>query len=82
MDDINKEFELVKKYLNVLKVLGEVSLRIVDLVMLCGEKLSCLFMIVLCNDRGCKVKYVDLSYIVFFDFSVSVLDNSFYIFLV
>ncbi|CAI4060208.1 hypothetical protein SKDZ_05G1270 [Saccharomyces kudriavzevii ZP591] len=82
VDDTNRELELVKKYLNASKVLGEVSARTVDLVMSCGEKLSCLFITALCNDRGCKARYVDLTHIVPSDFSASALDNSFYTFLV
>lgn len=82
IDDSNNELELVVKYLEASKVLGEVSPRTMDLVMACGEKLSCLFMTALCNDRGCKAHYVDLSHIVPSDYSTNNLDNSFYAFLV
>ncbi|EDO16133.1 hypothetical protein Kpol_1070p16 [Vanderwaltozyma polyspora DSM 70294] len=80
--DTNKELDSVVKYLEASKILGEVSTRTMDLVMSCGEKLSCLFMASLCNDRGCKAKYVDLSQIVPSDYQTTNLDNSFYTFLV
>lgn len=79
--DTTKELTLVKKYLDASKILGEVSTRTIDLVMSVGEKLSCLFMTALLNDRGCKAKYVDLTHIVPSDYNATVLDNSFYTFL-
>ncbi|CCK72757.1 aspartate kinase KNAG_0L01370 [Huiozyma naganishii CBS 8797] len=82
VDDTRRELDLVKKYLDASKILGEVSSRTVDLVMSVGEKLSCLFMTALCNDRGIKAKYVDLSHIIPSDYNVAVLDTSFYTFLV
>ncbi|XDT41400.1 Aspartokinase signature [Nakaseomyces glabratus] len=82
IDDTNKELALVDKYLSASKVLGEVSNRTIDLVMSCGEKLSCLFITALCNDRGCKAKYVDLSNVVPSDYQTTTLDTSFYTFLV
>ncbi|CDF88073.1 BN860_01662g1_1 [Zygosaccharomyces bailii CLIB 213] len=82
ISDSNKELDLVVKYLEASKVLGEVSPRTMDLVMACGEKLSCLFIASLCNDRGCKAQYVDLSHIVPSDFTTNNLDTSFYAFLV
>ncbi|CCF60685.1 hypothetical protein KAFR_0L00780 [Kazachstania africana CBS 2517] len=80
--DTTNELKLVKKYLDASKVLGEVSTRTTDLVMSAGEKLSCLFMTALCNDRGVKAKYVDLTHIIPSDYNVALLDNSFYTFLV
>lgn len=82
IDDTMKELDLVKKYLEASKILGEVSARTVDLVMSVGEKLSCLFMTALCNDRGVKAKYVDLSHIIPSDYNVAILDTNFYVFLV
>lgn len=80
--DTNKELDSVVKYLEASKVLGELSTRTMDLVMSCGEKLSCLYMASLCNDRGCKAKYVDLSHIVPSDYQTTNLDTTFYTFLV
>lgn len=82
IDDTMKELELVKKYLEASKILGEVSARTIDLVMSVGEKLSCLFMTALCNDRGVEAKYVDLSHIIPSDYNVAILDTNFYVFLV
>lgn len=82
IEDTNKELELIEKYLEASKVLGEVSSRTIDLVMSVGEKLSCLFMTALCNDRGVKAKYVDLTHVIPSDYNAAVLDNSFYTFLV
>lgn len=76
--DTNKELDMVSKYLEASKILGEVSPRTMDLVMACGEKLSCLFIATLCNDRGCKAKFVDLTHIIPSDFTATTLDSSFY----
>lgn len=80
--DTNKELELVSRYLNASKTLGEISPRTVDLVMSCGEKLSCLFITALCNDRGCKAEYIDLAHIVGSNFNNAALDTTFYTLLV
>lgn len=80
--DTNKELDLVTRYLEASQILGEVSTRTMDLVMACGEKLSCLFMASLCNDRGCKAQFVDLTHLIPSDYNVSVLDSAFYSFLV
>ncbi|KAL3232934.1 Aspartokinase [Nakaseomyces bracarensis] len=80
--DTNKELDLVDKYLSASKILGEVSNRTTDLVMSCGEKLSCLFIAALCNYHGCKAKYVDLSTVIPSDYQTATLDNTFYTFLV
>ncbi|SCV01579.1 LAMI_0G12354g1_1 [Lachancea mirantina] len=78
------ELDLVDKYLNASQVLGEVSSRTMDLVMSCGEKLSCLFMAALCNDHGVSAQYIDLSSIIPSDYQCKEgsLDNSFYTLLV
>ncbi|KAL6937611.1 Aspartokinase [Hanseniaspora osmophila] len=85
IDDTNKEVDLVEKYINASQTLGEVSSRTMDLIMSCGEKLSCLFIASLCNDNGLKAQYVDLSHIIPSDYSLgdnkSQLDSSFYTFL-
>ena len=82
--DTNAELDLVEKYLNASQVLGEVSLRTMDLVMSCGEKLSCLFMAALCNEYGVRAQYVDLSSVIPHDYECrqGTLDTSFYTFLV
>lgn len=82
--DTNAELDLVEKYLSASQILGEVSSRTMDLVMSCGEKLSCLFMAALCNDLGVPAQYVDLSFVVPSDYECKdgSLDNNFYTFLV
>lgn len=55
-----KEVAHTKELLHALQVIGEVSSRTLDNIMAAGEKLSCLFMAALFNDRGIKAQYVDL----------------------
>lgn len=84
VQDTNAELDLVEKYLNASQVLGEVSSRTMDLVMSCGEKLSCLFMAALCNDHDVPAQYIDLSFVIPTDYECKdgSLDNQFYMFLV
>lgn len=82
ISDTNKELDLVVRYLEASQILGEVSTRTLDLVMACGEKLSCLFIASLCNDRGVKAEFVDLTHLLPSDYNVSVIDASFYTLLV
>ncbi|KAH3902775.1 probable Aspartokinase [Saccharomycodes ludwigii] len=84
IQDTNKELDLVEKYVNASQILGEVSSRTMDLIMSCGEKLSCLFMAALCNDNNVPARYIDLSHIIPSDYDLkgnTALDNSFYTFL-
>lgn len=68
--------------LHASKVIGEISPRTLDSIMSIGEKLSCLFMSALMNDRGLKSVYVDLSEIIPLDYDFTKgFDDSFYQFL-
>ncbi|SCU77741.1 LAME_0A02080g1_1 [Lachancea meyersii CBS 8951] len=84
ISDTVSELETVEKYLNASLVLNEVSSRTMDLVMSCGEKLSCLFMSALCNDHGVPSEYVDLSNVIpqGYECPEGTLDAGFYSFLV
>ncbi|KAH3669470.1 hypothetical protein OGAPHI_001591 [Ogataea philodendri] len=56
-----EEIEHVKRLLNACLIIGEISAKSNDVVMACGEKLSCRFMAYLLKDRGVRASYVDLS---------------------
>ncbi|ODV83558.1 hypothetical protein CANARDRAFT_9378 [[Candida] arabinofermentans NRRL YB-2248] len=66
-----EEVNEVRKLLNACCIIGEVSARTNDIVMACGEKLSCRFMSILLQDRGLAAKYVDLSNIIGNDYDSS-----------
>ena len=71
-----------RELLHALQVIGEISPRTMDSVISVGEKLSCLFMAALMNDRGLKARYVDLSNVIPLDYEGSkILDDRFYLFL-
>lgn len=74
-----KEVARARELLHASQVIGEVSPRTLDSVMSTGEKLSCLFMAALMNDRGLKAQYVDLSDIIPLDYDFSKgFDDGFY----
>lgn len=76
------EIERGRELLHASRVIGEISPRTLDGIMSLGEKLSCLFMAALMNDRGLKAQYVDLSDIIPLDYNFSRgFDDSFYRFL-
>lgn len=77
-DELFRAHEL----LHASKVIGEISPRTLDSITSVGEKLSCLFMSALMNDRGLKAVYVDLSDIIPLDYDFTKgFDDSFYQFL-
>ncbi|KAJ5501984.1 Aspartate/glutamate/uridylate kinase [Penicillium fimorum] len=76
--DITRECERVLKFLEAAQTLGEISSRCVDKVMSTGEKLSCLLMAALLQDRGVDSQYVDLSEIIDFSIGAHGLDQAFY----
>lgn len=79
IDDINRECSRVVRFLDAVQVLGEISTRCVDMVMSAGEKLSCLFMSSLLQDRNIPSQYVDLTDIDDIATSdVQALDQAFY----
>lgn len=74
---VNEECATLVKILESAQHLAEVSLRTEDKIVAKGEKLSCLYMTALLEDRGAKAAYVDLSDIINFDVSRGV-DDEFY----
>lgn len=77
-----KELTRAHELLNASKVIGEISPRTLDNIMSVGEKLSCLFMSALMNDRGLKSVYVDLSDVIPMDYDFAKgFNDSFYQFL-
>lgn len=77
--DTQSEIARAHELLHASKVIGEISARTLDSIMSVGEKLSCLFMSALMNDRGLKSTYIDLSTVIplEYDFSKG-FDESFY----
>ncbi|KAG7694511.1 hypothetical protein KL930_003830 [Ogataea haglerorum] len=61
IDETREEIRHVTRLLDACLIIGEVSAKSNDVVMACGEKLSCRFMSYLLQDRGVKAQYVDLS---------------------
>ncbi|QPG77106.1 hypothetical protein FOA43_004509 [Brettanomyces nanus] len=59
--DTELEIHEVRRLLQACCVIGEIPDKTSDIVMACGEKLSCLFMCALLQDRGIAAQYVDLS---------------------
>lgn len=80
LQDTNFECDQVLKLLHASQIIGEISPRTLDSIMSAGEKLSCLFMSALFNDRGIKAQYIDLSLVIApgLDLSRTGFDNSFY----
>lgn len=73
------ELKRAHELLHASKIIGEISPRTLDAIMSIGEKLSCLFMSSLMNDRGLKAVYVDLSDVVPIDYDFTKgFDESFY----
>ncbi|CAG86057.2 DEHA2C07282p [Debaryomyces hansenii CBS767] len=82
IENTMKELERANELLKACQVIGEISARTLDSIMSVGEKLSCLFMAALMNDRGLKATYVDLSDIIPLDYDfTSGFDEKFYKFL-
>lgn len=82
IEQSRSELERAHELLHASKIIGEISPRTLDSVMSIGEKLSCLFMAALMNDRGLKAEYVDLSGIIPVDYDFSRgFDERFYQFL-
>lgn len=82
VDRTKKELARAQELLHASQVIGEISPRTLDSIMSIGEKLSCLFMSALMNDRGLRSVYIDLCDIIPLDFDFSHgFDDSFYAFL-
>lgn len=77
-----QELERAQELLHASQVIGEISPRTLDSIMSIGEKLSCLFMSALMNDRGLKSVYIDLGDVIPLDYDFSNgFDDQFYAYL-
>ncbi|KAI5299442.1 Proteasome subunit beta type-6 [Ascosphaera pollenicola] len=76
IESIEAECSHVLRILEAACILGETSAKCVDMVMSAGEKLSCLFMTALLQDRGVDAEYVDLSELI--NFPADQLNQKFY----
>ncbi|KAK9365964.1 Aspartate/glutamate/uridylate kinase [Lipomyces kononenkoae] len=76
---ISGECELLANFLNAAQVIDEISPRTKDSIIGAGEKLSCLFMASLLNDRGIPAQFVNLDSIIHISYSTkNGLDQAFY----
>ncbi|TQB69170.1 Aspartokinase [Monascus purpureus] len=75
---MNGECARVIKILEAAQTLGEISSRCVDKVIGTGEKLSCLLMATLLQDRGVDSQYIDLADVIDFPVGSQGLDQQFY----
>jgi aspartate kinase len=75
-DCVHAECDTLIKILESAQHLTEVSKRTEDKIVAKGEKLSCLYMTAVLQDRGCNAQYVDLSSVI--DFPVDRIDDAFY----
>lgn len=66
--DTKQEMNHANELLHASQIIGEILPRTLDLIMLIGEKLSCLFMAALMQDHGVKAAYIDLSHIIPLDY--------------
>ncbi|KAK9473485.1 Aspartate/glutamate/uridylate kinase [Dipodascopsis tothii] len=77
--DINRECDVLLKLLGAVQVIDEISVRTKDTIIGTGEKLACMFMAALLNDRDIPAEYVSLDAIVPLDFNAKAgLGQSFY----
>ncbi|ODQ78026.1 hypothetical protein BABINDRAFT_163067 [Babjeviella inositovora NRRL Y-12698] len=82
IEDTIHEVDHAAELLHASQIIGEVLARTLDNIMAVGEKLSCLFMAALMNDRGVKAQYVDLSEVIpNKQEGAHALDTEFYMFL-
>lgn len=72
---VNDECEGLIRILESAQHLTEVSKRTEDKIVAKGEKLSCLYMTALLQDRGVKAAYVDLSNVIDFEVGKSLNDD-------
>ncbi|KAK9316524.1 Aspartate/glutamate/uridylate kinase [Lipomyces starkeyi] len=76
---ISRECDMLANFLSAAQVIDEISPRTKDSIIGAGEKLSCLFMAGLLNDRGIAAQYVNLDSIIPIGYSAKHgLDQSFY----
>ncbi|KAK9381719.1 Aspartate/glutamate/uridylate kinase [Kockiozyma suomiensis] len=76
---INQECDLLARFLGAAQIIDEISPRTKDSIIGAGEKLSCLFMASLLNDRGVPAQYVNLDNIIPIGYNTkNGIDQSFY----
>ncbi|KAK9459281.1 Aspartate/glutamate/uridylate kinase [Lipomyces oligophaga] len=76
---INAECDQLSKFLSAAQIIEEISPRTKDSIIGAGEKLSCLFMTALLNDRNIPAQYVNLDNIIALGYDMNKgLDQSFY----
>lgn len=61
---VEQECMRLSSFLGAAQIIDEISPRTKDVIVGTGEKLSCLFMMALCKDRGIDAEYVNLENIV------------------
>lgn len=76
--DVNAEMDSLTKILESAQHLEEVTSRAEDKIVSKGEKLSCLYMTAVMEDRGVPAHYVDLSDVVKWNTSAKGLNDAFY----
>lgn len=78
-EQISTECAFLNGLLNAAQFLQEVSPKTLDNVLATGEKLSCMFMAALLNDRGIKAEYVGMEDVIGeYDATENGLDQVFY----
>lgn len=77
-ESVNVEMDSLTKILESAQHLEEVSNRAEDKIVSKGEKLSCLYMAALLEDRGVPAQYVDLSDVVKWNTPAKGLNETFY----
>jgi aspartate kinase len=77
-EKVNEEMVSLTKILESAQHLEEVTSRAEDKIVSKGEKLSCLYMAALLEDRGVPAQYVDLSDVIKFNAPIKGLNEKFY----
>jgi len=82
LQQIDKECNKLSTFLSAIQTIEEISPRSKDAIIGSGEKLACLFMTALLNDRGVDATYINLEGIIPITYVAKHgLDQSFYTFL-
>ncbi|KAK9449412.1 Aspartate/glutamate/uridylate kinase [Limtongia smithiae] len=82
VDAIQEECDLLSRLLSAAQIIDEISARTKDSIIGAGEKLSCMFMAALLNDRGIPAQYINLDSVIPIGYhSKNGLDQAFYDFI-
>jgi len=76
--DVEAECDRLRSFLSAAQVLDEISPKTRDVIIGAGEKLSCLFMTALLQDKGVDAEYVNLENIIHPSSSAPLLTQEFY----